>query len=178
MGVFKVTIEVGDPAGQRFESVDAVVDTGATYSVIPATMLRSLDIESIERGSFDLADGTLREFELGETRVRVHGTEVNTVVVFGDEHTEPLLGAYTLERLRLAVDPARQRLISVPGRLMLSSRLPARGSTRDRGFVVRGPSPFVATVVTTRCDRSPYRGAAPRGRAPSRRPAGSSPVWR
>jgi clan AA aspartic protease len=118
MGTFHVTIEIGDPVGQRFESVDALVDTGATYSVIPAAMLRSLAIESIERGSFELADGTLREFELGETRVRVHGTEVNTVVVFGDENTEPLLGAYTLERLRLAVDPVRQRLISVPGRLM------------------------------------------------------------
>ena len=118
MGIFYVTIEIGDPAGQRFESVDALVDTGATYSVIPAAMLRSLAIGSIERGSFELADGTFREFELGETRVRVHGTEVNTVVVVGDENTEPLLGAYTLERLRLAVDPVRQRLISVPARLM------------------------------------------------------------
>lgn len=37
--------------------------------------------------------------------------------VFGDPDTPPLLGAYTLEGLRLAADPVDRRLIPVPGLL-------------------------------------------------------------
>ena len=56
--------------------------------------------------------------DIGQTWVRVNGRSVITLVVFGDEGVEPLLGDYTLEGLRLAVDPVRRRLIPVPGRLM------------------------------------------------------------
>jgi hypothetical protein len=31
MGIFHVPIEIGDPRGERFESVEALVDTGATF---------------------------------------------------------------------------------------------------------------------------------------------------
>jgi len=39
-------------------------------------------------------------------------------VVFGDDEATYLLGAYTLEGVRLAPDPVRRRLIPVPGLLM------------------------------------------------------------
>jgi hypothetical protein len=32
MGTFRVEIEVGDPGARRFERIDALVDTGATYT--------------------------------------------------------------------------------------------------------------------------------------------------
>ena len=118
MGVFSIPIEIGDPQGERFEPVDAVVDTGGTFTVVPASTLRKLGVEPEERGPFEMADGTLRDYDIGQTAVRVNGREVTTVFVFGDEGIGPLLGVYTLERLRLAVDPARQRLVQVPGRLM------------------------------------------------------------
>ena len=34
MGVFQVEIEIGDPNGMRFESVEAMVDSGASYTMI------------------------------------------------------------------------------------------------------------------------------------------------
>jgi len=34
-----------------------------------------------------------------------------TIVVFGEDEAPPLLGAYTLEGLALAVDPTSQRLV-------------------------------------------------------------------
>jgi len=67
---------------------------------------------------FQLADGRQIDREVGHTWVRVDGREVITLVVFGDEGLEPLLGAYTLEGLLLAPDPVGRRLIPVPGRLM------------------------------------------------------------
>ncbi len=39
-------------------------------------------------------------------------------VIFGDEDSQPLLGAVTLEIFRLGVDAVSQRLIPVPGLLM------------------------------------------------------------
>ena len=30
MGLFHVPIEIGDPQGERYERIDALVDTGAT----------------------------------------------------------------------------------------------------------------------------------------------------
>ena len=118
MDVFQVSIEIGDPRGERYERVDAVVDTGATYTLAPASRLRSLGVDPHAIAPFELADGSIREFDIGQTLVRVDGQEVTTLVVFGDEGVEPLLGAYTLEGLRLAADQVRRRLVSVPGRLM------------------------------------------------------------
>ena len=121
MGVFTVEIEIGDPDGQRFERLEAVVDTGATYTVVPAARLRRLGVVPSVSSPFELADGTMRDFDIGQTQVRVDGQEVTTLVVFGEDQAEPLLGAYTLGGLRLASDPVRRRLFSVPGRLAYAS---------------------------------------------------------
>lgn len=37
-----------------------------------------------------------------------------TICAFGDEGTEPLLGAYTLEGFALAPDPVNQRVVPMP----------------------------------------------------------------
>lgn len=117
MGTFSVTIDIGDPAGQRFEAVDALVDTGTTYTMAPASLLARLGVTPHVRGAFELADGRRVEMDIGQTWVRVNGQSVITLVVFGHEGVEPLLGAYTLEGLLLAPDPVGRRLIPVPGRL-------------------------------------------------------------
>ena len=118
MGVFSVPIEIGGPDGTRFQQIEALVDTGATFTIVPISVLRSIGLEPQERGAFELADGSLKEFDIAETRLRIDGQETSTVVVFGNEEMTPILGAYTLERVRLAVDPAGKRLIEVPWRLM------------------------------------------------------------
>ncbi len=122
MGTFKVTLQVGDPQGRRFTPVDALVDTGATYATLPASLLRGLGVTPHERAPFELADGRIVERDVGRTWVRIDGQSDLVPVVFGDEGAEPLLGAVTLEVFRLAVDPVRQRLVSVPGLLKTEAR--------------------------------------------------------
>jgi clan AA aspartic protease len=117
MGTFTVTVEVGDPQGQRFESVQAMVDTGASDTMVPRSILTQLGIEAMERYEFQLADNTVVEYDVGETRLRIDGRERTVPVIFGPEGTPPLLGATTLEVFRLGVDPVGQRLIPVRGRL-------------------------------------------------------------
>lgn len=115
---FRVAIEIGDPQGEHWEKVEALVDTGISYTWLPGSLLQGLGVGPAFRFPFLLADGRRIERDMAETRVRLNGQERTTLVVFGDEGTQPLLGAYTLEGFGLAPDPVGRRLISVPGLLM------------------------------------------------------------
>ena len=72
-------------------------------------------------GPFRVADGRRIEREVGETRIRLDNRVRTTVVVFGDEESEAILGVVTLEELRLGVDPVGRRFIPVEGLLMVSA---------------------------------------------------------
>ena len=131
MGTFHYPVGVGDPQATRFEAVDALVDTGATYTLLPASLLVRLGVTPHDRVLFLLADGRRVERDVGRTWVRIDGKAEITLVIFGDEGAEPLVGAYTLEGLRLGVDPVNRRLVPIAGYLMASPcRL--RGQTTAR----------------------------------------------
>ena len=117
MGTFTVPVEVGAPSGGHFIQVEALVDTGSTYTVLSRAILEPLGIESMETVSFELADNSIVEDEVGEARVRLDGRERTTLVVFGPEGATPLLGATTLQLFNLAADPTRERLVTVPALL-------------------------------------------------------------
>ena len=118
MGTFQVEIEIGDPNGMRFEAVEAMVDSGATYTTLSATLLRRLGVTALSNGTFVLADGSRRQREIGQTWVRFEGERYIVPVVFGDDDAPALLGAVTLEIFRLGIDPVSQRLIPVDGYLL------------------------------------------------------------
>jgi clan AA aspartic protease len=123
MSTFSVAVEIGPLDEDHFEWVEALVDTGASHSVFPGRLLRDLGIEPRETWPFRLADEHQREYEVGTARIRLHDRVEHTIVVFGDDGIQPLLGAVTLEEFRLAVDPVSHRLIPVPG-LMMTLLLP------------------------------------------------------
>ena len=110
MGTFTYPLEVLSADGRRAETVEATVDTGSTYTCLPATLLRDLGIMPIERIRSELADGSIVEDHVGEARVRVEGVERSTIVIFTEDGAPALLGAYTLEGALLVVDPVRQCL--------------------------------------------------------------------
>ena len=85
---------------------------------MPVSLLRELGAVPHTSGVFRLADGRHMELSLGRAWVRINGNEEMTLVVFGSEDTEPILGAVTLEEFRLGVDPVARRLIPVEGLLM------------------------------------------------------------
>jgi len=117
MGAFRVRIEVADPQGVRFEPIDALVDTGATYTWVPREILERLGHKAEEEWDFVLADGRTVLYPVTWVTVRLNGATQPTPVIFGDEGTEPLLGVVTLEEFRLGVDAVNQRLIHTPGLL-------------------------------------------------------------
>ena len=118
MGTFRVQVDVGDPTGERFEPVEALVDTGAMYTSLPQPLLDTLGVVPHARVRFVLADGRQVEREIGRTWIRVGGLTEMTLVVFADPGSPALLGAYALEGLRLAADPVARRLVPTPGLLL------------------------------------------------------------
>ena len=109
MGTFSVVIEVGDIQGERFEEMEALVDTGATATVLPASTLKQMGIVPTKSKVFEYANGVQTELEMAPVMVRVEGEETPTWVIFGEEGTSPILGAHALEGLLLGVDPFSQR---------------------------------------------------------------------
>jgi clan AA aspartic protease len=118
MGIFRATIDVGDPTGTRFDPVEALVDTGASYTSMPTSLLERLGVQREDHMEFILADGSKREKDIGQTWVRVGSKRVITIVIFAQDDAPPLLGAYTMEGLRLAADPVNGRLVPAPAYLV------------------------------------------------------------
>ena len=114
MGTFTVALQVGDLAGDRFIDVEALVDTGSTYTVLPKDLLDQLGIEQEGQRSFELGDERIVEYPIGYSRLRLDGDATIVLVVFGPEGIAPLLGATALEHFSLAVDAIHQRLVPVP----------------------------------------------------------------
>ena len=118
MGTFHSAIELAAGPGGPFESLEALVDSGAAYTLVPGTILARLGVARIDRQTFVIADGSRVERDIGEAVVRIGGRARTSVVVFGDADAEPLLGAVTLEEFGLGIDPVGRRLVPVPGYLV------------------------------------------------------------
>ena len=111
MGTFTYPLEVISANGSRSQVVDAMVDTGSTFTCLPASLLRELGIVPYRRIQSELPDGSIVADDVGEAYVRVAGVERPTIVTFADENAPPVIGKYTLEGALLVVDPVRQRLV-------------------------------------------------------------------
>ena len=110
MGTFYTPIEIAGADRERFETVDALVDTGVPFSMLPASMLDSLGIAPIEKQAFILDSGERVYKDIGEVAIRIDGRVRTTIAVFSDETTTPTLGAVTLAAFCLEADYANQRL--------------------------------------------------------------------
>ena len=121
MGIFYVDVEIGDPQGERFESVRALVDTGSAYTILPASVLEGLGVEPHDTRNFQVADGRIITRGFGQTWVRLDERENISPVVFWDEGTTPLLGAVTLEIFGLGIDTLNRRLVPVTSMIATST---------------------------------------------------------
>jgi clan AA aspartic protease len=101
-----------------------LVNTGATDTFLPASVLRKLGIKPSEKRSYERADGTEQELPIGFGVVEVQGRSAGSTLVFAGEKEEPLLGVTVLESTGLWVDPQHERLVSRPPK-------------RKRGKIVR-----------------------------------------
>ncbi len=116
MGDFRVAIRIARGQGERFETLQALVDTGSTFTWIPQDVLERLGVRPDREWPFELADGREQRYPVAWLQIRVEDRhEQPTIVVFGPPGAEPILGVVTLEEYLLAVDPVHHRLIPVSG---------------------------------------------------------------
>ena len=115
MGLIKVTtklISLQTPE-KNFEDV-FLVDTGATDSMAPANELEKIGVLKEGKMSYELADGSVKEYPYGLVRIEFMGEITAGRVVFGESGSEPLLGVTALESVGIMVDPANKTLKRLP----------------------------------------------------------------
>jgi clan AA aspartic protease len=115
MGLTKVTtklISLHAPRG-NYESV-FLVDTGATDSMAPADELEKIGVIKEGKMSYELANGTVKEYPYGLVRIEFMGETTAGRVIFGEPGSEPILGVTALESVGIMVDPTTKTLKRLP----------------------------------------------------------------
>ena len=115
MGVFSVPITVSNQTTGASADVHALVDTAATLPVISTSVLQSLGIEPVGQRVFEYADGRKAELRVGKVDITVEGQTTQTLVVFGPDDVDQILGSVVFELLGMTIDPANSKLIPAPG---------------------------------------------------------------
>jgi len=115
MGLIRVPVSLRTLEGNgESYSADFLVDTGSTDTLVPASELRRLGVRVIDRRRYELADGGVREYEIGLARVELLDGMTAGRIVFGPDDAEPLLGMVMLESLGFTIDPVTQTLKRLP----------------------------------------------------------------
>ena len=117
MGTFTYPLRITGMDGGRSMDIEATVDTGALYTMLPARTLREIGVERAGSRRFLIGDGRRIQMDIGYAWAMIDGESAPTIVAFGEDNAPPVLGAFTLEGFGLAVDTVEQRL--VPTTLMM-----------------------------------------------------------
>ena len=110
MGLVRADIRLARPMSeQKAIAVNALVDTGAVFLVIPEHVRLQLDLEIHDKVEVTLADGRRSMTpQCGPIRIDFENRHCHTdALVMGDE---VLLGAIPMEAMDLVVMPREQRL--------------------------------------------------------------------
>ncbi|MCY3806946.1 MAG: clan AA aspartic protease [bacterium] len=87
-----------------------LVDTGATDSLVPRRCLEEIGVQSEERRTYRLADGSKATFDTAFAVLEFMDNAAPMRVIFGDDGAEPLLGVIALESGGITVDPEKGEL--------------------------------------------------------------------
>ena len=108
-GLIHIEATVSGPR-QNSESLLFLVDSGATYTVLPEKVWKKIGLKPKRNMEFTLADGTRIKRKLSECLFRFQNHEAHTPVVLGQHNDQALLGTITLEILGLVLNPLDRTL--------------------------------------------------------------------
>jgi predicted aspartyl protease len=101
---------------ERSEDIDLLVDTGATYTLLPPDVVARLGLETQIERRVMLASGERVVYRL--VRIRLGEEEHTTTFLAGPAGCRALFGAFGLELFGLAADPVHRRLFPAPPALL------------------------------------------------------------
>jgi len=138
MGQFTVTVTLlpNEGAGTGPRRVDALVDTGAAYTVVPRPLAESLGCRPHRAQAVRFAGGRVEEWPVAEVRVECEGRRATTTVLMGPAAGPVLMGAITLDGQRSSGIGDRRRSRGAVRRVCRPRRpLPGRrAAARDRSL--------------------------------------------
>jgi predicted aspartyl protease len=117
MGTFFHSIRLIAPSG-AVESLEALVGTGAMFTVIPAPILERLGVRPFDTIPVRFASGQTERWPIGQLEAELDGRRRPIICLFGSPDAPPLIGAHTLEAFLVTVDPAEQKLVPKEAYLM------------------------------------------------------------
>ncbi len=92
------------------DTLRCLVDTGATFTRIPAAVGERLGLEVVDEVQVELADGRVSTRRLAVADARLDGVRCPVLVTLADDERAPLIGKTTLANLGFKVDPVAERL--------------------------------------------------------------------
>ncbi|MDZ4284673.1 MAG: aspartyl protease [Patescibacteria group bacterium] len=114
MGITFLNITIHNPQKTAKKMVGHfLVDSGAVYSVVPASQLKKLGIKVMDTQKMSHANGEGIAKGVGNALFSDGGQVRSSPVVFGEEGIY-LLGAVTLESLGVILDPINRELKPLP----------------------------------------------------------------
>jgi len=109
MGHVWVTVKVGSEDGSRVIETRALVDTGATLTVVPRAIANELGLRVTGRLRVKTGAGVI-EIDRSRALIEIEGRSEVVPVLISDIIDKVLIGVTTLEVLELEVDPETGRL--------------------------------------------------------------------
>ena len=113
MGQFRVNLTLLARNDGPSRTIEALVDTGAAYTVVPRPVLESLGCRPVRTQRVVLADGRIEKWSVTQIDVECEGRRTTTPILMGPAEEPVLLGATTLEELGLSIDSLNRHLIPV-----------------------------------------------------------------
>ena len=87
-----------------------LVDSGASYTVVPQEVLKRLGIKPLREEEFDLANGKTIKRKVGAAIYDFKGIKGAAPVLFGEKEDRMMMGEFTLEALGLILDSLKRDL--------------------------------------------------------------------
>ena len=111
MGALRVPVKVAHPTEwTRSEESTLLVDTGATFTVLPRDLWQRIGLTTDFTRQLRTADGRVLEREQGLAYLEIDGYAGTVPVIEGADADVAVLGVTSLEILGLAFDPVRGEL--------------------------------------------------------------------
>lgn len=104
MGHSSIEVSISDLERKHSEKVKALVDTGATLSVLPKELADKLGITPVTQTEVETGGGKIK-LKQGEARIQIKDKEGVTPVLISEIIDKVLIGVVILESLGFTIDP-------------------------------------------------------------------------
>ena len=100
-----IRIQVGNRQGTEFEELELPVDPKARFTILPRGLLERLKVPVKTTRTMQAPDGSRVPMQIGQTIVRIGGTETSSIVVFGEDGMPTRIGNLTMQFAFLQLNP-------------------------------------------------------------------------